>query len=235
MLQNHLLQLLALVAMEPPHSLDEPVFRSRKADLLSAVTTMTADDVVRHTRRGRYTSGHIAGRSVRAYTDEDGVHPDRHTETYAQATLTIDNWRWAGVPFLLRSGKGLAADRRSIAVHFKRVPHLAFLPQFVQANVLELALQPDRVTLQVNVNGVGDRLALESIALERTLATQELSAYARLMLDVLNGDASLSIRNDEVEESWRIVTPILTGWAEGRVPLIEYPAGSDGPRAASAS
>ena len=231
MLQNHLLQLLALVAMEPPHSLDEHVFRSRKADLLNAVTTMTADEVVRRTVRGRYSSGRIGDSLVDAYTDEDGVDPDRYTETYAQATLTIDNWRWAGVPFVLRSGKALAADRRSIAIHFKRVPHLAFLPgQAVQPNVLELALQPDRVTLQVNVNGVGDRLVLEPIALERTLATQDLSAYARLMLDVLHGDPSLSIRNDEVEESWRIVTPILQAWAEERVPLIEYPAGSDGPR-----
>jgi glucose-6-phosphate 1-dehydrogenase len=95
-----------------------------------------------------------------------------------------------------------------------------------------LDLQPDRVALHINVNGVGDRLVLETIALERTLAEQELSAYARLMLDVLNGDASLSIRNDEVEESWRIVTPILSVWAEGKVPLIDYPAGSGGPRAA---
>ena len=121
--------------------------------------------------------------------------------------------------------------RRSIAVYFKHVPHLAFLQdQLVAPNVLELQLQPDRVALQVNVNGVGDRLVLDTIALERTLAEQKLSAYARLMLDVLNGDASLSIRNDEVEESWRIVTPILSAWAESRVPLIEYPAGSEGPR-----
>jgi glucose-6-phosphate 1-dehydrogenase len=230
MLQNHLLQLLALVAMEPPHSLDEHVFRNRKADLLSAVSTLTPEDVVRHTVRGRYGRGRIDGRPVPGYVEEDGVRAERGTETYAQATLTIDNWRWAGVPFLLRSGKGLAANRRSIRVHFKRVPHLAFLEnQSVPPNVLELELQPDRVALSVNVNGVGDRLVLETIALEHTLAEQELSAYARLMLDVLKGDASLSIRNDEVEESWRIVTPILSVWADSGVPLIEYPAGSDGP------
>jgi glucose-6-phosphate 1-dehydrogenase len=234
MLQNHLLQLLTLVAMEPPHSLDEHVFRNRKADLLSAVSTLTPEDVVRHTVRGKYGRGRIDGRPVAGYVEEDGVKAERGTETYAQATLTIDNWRWAGVPFLLRSGKALAANRRSIRVHFKRVPHLAFLEnQSVPPNVLELELQPDRVALSVNVNGVGDRLVLETIALEHTLADQELSAYARLMLDVLKGDASLSIRNDEVEESWRIVTPILSVWADSGVPLIEYPAGSDGPRAAS--
>ena len=231
MLQNHLLQLLALVAMEPPHSLDEHVFRNRKAELLSAVTTLTPEDVVRDTVRGRYGPGAIEGVPVPGYIEEDGVVAERGTETYAQATLTIDNWRWAGVPFVLRSGKALAENRRSIAVHFKRVPHLAFLQnQSVPPNVLKLQLQPDRVALQVNVNGVGDRLVLETIALERTLAEQDLSAYARLMLDVLNGDASLSIRDDEVEESWRIVTPILNVWAEGRVPLIEYAAGSYGPR-----
>jgi glucose-6-phosphate 1-dehydrogenase len=230
MLQNHLLQLLALIAMEPPHSLDEGVFRSRKAELLSAVTTLSPEEVVRGTVRGRYGPGRLNGTSVRGYLEEDGVRPERQTETYAQATLTIDNWRWAGVPFILRSGKGLGANRRSIAVYFKSVPHLAFLRnQHVAANVLELGLRPDRVTLRVNVNGVGDRLLLEEIALERTLAAQELSAYARLLLDVVNGDASLSIRNDEVEESWRIVTPILNVWAEGGVPLIEYPAGSAGP------
>jgi glucose-6-phosphate 1-dehydrogenase len=219
--------------MEPPHSLDEHVFRNRKADLLSAVATLSPEDVVRHTVRGRYGRGEIDGVPVPGYVEEDGVRAERGTETYAQATLTIDNWRWAGVPFVLRSGKALAVNRRSIAVYFKRVPHLAFLQhQPVPPNVLELQLQPDRVALRVNVNGVGDRLVLETIALERTLAEQELSAYARLMLDVLNGDASLSIRDDEVEESWRIVTPILSAWADGRVPLIEYPAGSDGPRAA---
>ena len=231
MLQNHLLQLLALVAMEPPHALDERVFRNRKAEVLAAVATLTPEQVARQTIRGRYGPGRIDGLAVPGYVEEEGVTPERQTETYAQATLTIDNWRWAGVPFILRSGKGLAAARRSIAVHFKPVPHLAFLhDQPVPPNVLELALQPDRVTLQVNVNGVGDRLVLETIALERTLAKQDLSAYARLLLDVLNGDASLSIRNDEVEESWRIVTPILAVWAEEGVPLIEYPAGSDGPR-----
>ena len=199
------------------------------------MATLSPEEVVRGTVRGRYGPGRLNGASVRGYVEEDGVRPERQTETYAQATLSIDNWRWAGVPFTLRSGKGLGVARRSIAVYFKSVPHLAFLRnQQVARNVLELALQPDRVTLRVNVNGVGDRLMLEEIALERTLADQELSAYARLLLDVLNGDASLSIRDDEVEESWRIVTPILNVWAAGGVPLIEYPAGSGGPPMASA-
>jgi glucose-6-phosphate 1-dehydrogenase len=111
------------------------------------------------------------------------------------------------------------------------VPHLAFLQsQSVPPNVLALEFEPDRVALRLNVNGAGDRLVLETIALQHTLVEQELSPYARLMLDVLNGDPSLSIRDDEVEESWRIVTPILKVWGEGGVPLIDYPAGSDGPR-----
>ncbi|MDQ3349507.1 MAG: glucose-6-phosphate dehydrogenase [Acidobacteriota bacterium] len=230
MLQNHLLQLLALVAMEPPHSLDERVFRNRKADVLAAVPTLTPEEVVRHTVRGRYGPGHIDGRPVPGYLEEAGVDPERQTETYAEVTLTIDNWRWAGVPFTLRSGKALGTRRRSIAVQFKCVPHLAFLQNpSVPPNVLELGLQPDRVTLHANVNGAGDRLILEPIALEHTLPAQDLSAYARLLLDVLNGDPSLAIRDDEIEESWRIVTPILSAWADGSVPLVEYPAGSGGP------
>lgn len=222
-----------IVGLRFANRLFEPVWNSQhieRAEVLAAVATLTPEEVVRRTMRGRCGPGHINGVAVPGYTEEDGVAPERQTETYAQATLTIDNWRWAGVPFILRSGKALAVARRSIAVHFKDVPQLAFLQdQRVPPNVLELALQPDRVTLQVNVNGVGDRLVLETITLQRTLAAQELSAYARLLHDVLNGDASLSIRNDEVEESWRIVTPILAVWAEGRVPLVEYPAGSDGP------
>ena len=154
--------------------------------------------------------------TVPAYVEEPGVDPRRGTETFAQVTLAIDNWRWAGVPFTLRSGKALHRERREVAIHFKPVPHLAFGQRTQpQGNVLRLTLDPDRVALGLNINGPGDPFALAPVELDVTLAPQELPAYARLLLDVLRGDPTLSIRDDEAEESWRIVEPILDAWAAG--------------------
>lgn len=231
MIQNHLLQLLCLVAMEPPISLDERDLRDRKVDVLRAVRRLPPDVVARTTVRARYTAGRAGGRTLPAYVDEEGVDPARGTETYAAVTLWVDNWRWKDVPFVLRTGKALARDRREIAVHFRPVPHLIFdwAPE-PSTNVLALILDPDRVSFRVNLNGPGDPFELEPVELGLALAPQELPAYARLLLAVLEGDATLSIRGDEAEESWRIVEPILAAWAAGRVPLDEYPAGSDGPR-----
>ena len=235
MLQNHLLQLMALIGMEPPHTLDERVFRNRKAELLSAVATPTPQDVRQHTIRARYTAGTIEGAGVPAYVDEEGVVPSRNTETFAQVTLAVNNWRWAGVPFTLRSGKGLGEARRAIRVHYRPVPFVPFDPRApVTPNLLTMELEPDRVSILINLNGAGDRLVLEPGTLEHTLAGQELSPYARLLLDLLNGDSTLAIRADEVEESWRVMTPILHAWAAGDVPLHEYPAGSRGPTRAAA-
>jgi len=182
------------------------------------------------TVRGRYTAGRTDGRDIPAYVDEDGVDPNRETETFAQVSLWIDNWRWAGVPFILRSGKALQEDRREIAIHFKPVPHLAFVQESTpQINVLRLELNPDRLALGVNINGPGDPFDLEYIELDTDLAPQETSAYGRLLLDLLRGDLTHSIRDDEAEESWRIVEPILEAWGRRQVPLLEYPAGSAGP------
>ena len=227
LIQNHLLQLLCLVAMEPPIGLGERDLRDRKVDLLRAVRRLLPEEVASGTRRARYTAGQVGGRSSPAYAEEDGVDPARGTETYAEVSLQIDNWRWKGVPFLLRTGKALARDRRQIAVHFRPVPHLVFgaTPEPV-SNVLAFSLDPDRVTLRVNINGPGDPFDLEAAALDLELAPQELPAYARLLLAVLEGDATLSIRDDEAEESWRIVEPILGVWQAGGVPLGEYPAGA---------
>lgn len=231
MIQNHLLQLLCLIGMEPPFSLDEHDFRNRKVEVLRAVHRLAPEEVVQRTVRGRYSAGRIGDQELPAYVDEEGVDPTRGTETFAQVTLHINNWRWAGVPLILRSGKALARDRKEIAIHFKSVPHLPFrLGAEPSPNVLRLTLDPDRVALGVNINGQGDPFALESIALDAALAPEEVTAYGRLLLDVFNGDPTLFIRDDEAEELWRIVGPILDAWAQGRVPLREYPAGSDGPR-----
>lgn len=230
MVQNHLLQLLCLVSMEPPRTLDERQLRDRKVDVLRAVRRLSPAEVVAWTVRGRYSAGRIGELAIPAYAEEEGVDPQRGTETFAQVTLMIDNWRWAGVPFSLRSGKALGNDRREIAIHFKPVPHLAFeQPRAPWPNVLRLQLDPDRVSLGVNINGPGDPFNLQRVELDLTLAPQAPPAYGRLLLDVLRGDPTLFIRDDEAEESWQIIEPILGAWEEKGVPLLEYPAGSAGP------
>ena len=228
MLQNHLLQLLCFVAMEAPLSFSARDLRDRKLDVLQAVRRLSPDEVQEHTYRARYSAGRIGEKEVPAYKDEEGVEPERHTETFAQATLFIDNWRWAGVPFTLRSGKALARNRREIIIEYHPVPHLAFGQEKVpQPNKLRLEFRPDRMNIDLNLNGEGDPFVLEPATLDTDLAPQEVSAYGRLLLDVVQGDPTLSIRDDEAEESWRIMEPILKVWREERVPLEEYPAGSD--------
>jgi glucose-6-phosphate 1-dehydrogenase len=216
--------------MEPPPTFGEDDFRSHKVALLRAVRRLVADEISQSTRRGRYSQGIIGRREVPSYLNEPGVDANRETETFAQVTLYIDNWRWAGVPFVLRSGKALGQDQRQIAIHFKSVPHLAFTDEsYPSANVLRLELNPDRMALGVNINGAGDPFDLEYVELDVALTPQEISAYGRLLLDVVKGDLTLSIRDDEAEESWRIVEPILEAWRAGRSPLVEYPAGSTEP------
>jgi glucose-6-phosphate 1-dehydrogenase len=146
-------------------------------------------------------------------------------------TCWIDNWRWAGVPFSLRSGKALGARRCEIAVRFRGVPHLVFGQAHEPApNILRLMLDPDRIELSMNLNGAGDPFDLEPACLDTDLASQDLPAYSRLLLDIFEGDASLSIRGDEAEEVWRIMDPVLAAWAAGVAPLQDYAAGSDGPK-----
>ncbi|MGY2083411.1 glucose-6-phosphate dehydrogenase [Blastococcus sp. SYSU DS0539] len=231
MLQNHLLQMLAVVAMEPPTAMDARSLAARKADVLRAVRS--PEDPLRDTVRARYTAGTVGGRPLPDYTAEAGVQADRGTETYAEYTVGIDNWRWAGVPFRLRSGKALGADRHEIVLRFKPVPHLAFGREDGEGppepDVLRLRLDPDGISLELNLNGAGDPFDLERRALEVDLPPARLSAYGLLLQELLAGEAALSISDVEAEESWRIVEPILAAWAAGDVPLLEYPAGSDGP------
>jgi len=229
MLQNHLLQLLCLVAMEPPISLGDRDLRDRKVDVLRSIRPLTAEDVVARTRRARYASGRIGDRAIPAYVDEPGVDPAHRTETFAELSLELDNWRWAGTSFRLRTGKALRRDRKEVAVTFRPVPHLPFEHHGqTRANVLRFGLEPETVALELM--GTGHRPGtLAPITLTTRLAAAELPPYAQLLLDVLSRNAALSIRADEAEESWRVVTPVLQAWSEERVPLEEYPAGSDGP------
>jgi glucose-6-phosphate 1-dehydrogenase len=229
MLQNHLLQLLCLVAMEPPISLDARDLRDRKVDVLRSIRPLTDDDVIQHTRRARYTSGLIDGVPVPAYVDEDGVDPAHRTETFAEIELQLDSWRWHGTIFRLRTGKALGRNRKEVAAHFRPVPHLPRgLHGDPEPNVLRFGLEPESVV--VELSGIGPRAhTLVPLTLTAELEPAELPAYGRLLLDVFSRDPALSIRADEAEESWRVVTPVLAAWAKDLVPLQEYAAGSDGP------
>jgi glucose-6-phosphate 1-dehydrogenase len=231
MVQNHLLQLLCLVAMEPPLTLGERDLRDRKVDVLRSVRPLTDRDAARRTRRARYTAGRIGDRAVPSYADEDGVDPGRRTETFAEVELELDSWRWSGTTFRLRSGKALGQDRKEVAVRFRPVPHLPFGHEGrARPNVLRFGLEPEGMTL--DLTGIGSRAPVFTpLSLTARPDPSELPAYGRLLLDALRGDPALSIRGDEAEESWRVLTPVLDAWERDVVPLREYPAGSPGPAA----
>jgi len=229
MVQNHLLQLLCLIAMEPPVSLGERDLRNRKVDVLRSVNPLTPADAARNSRRARYTAGRCGGRDVPAYVDEQGVDPALGTETLAEISLQIDNWRWRGTVFRLRSGKALACDRKEVTVRFREVPHMPSGAEVAPApNVLRFGLDPE--SLDLELSGIGARRGKVSpVSLAAKLDPAELPAYGQLLLGILNHEAALSIRGDEAEESWRVVTPVLDAWSSGLVPMEEYPAGSAGP------
>ncbi|HEX6454590.1 MAG TPA: glucose-6-phosphate dehydrogenase [Trebonia sp.] len=229
MAQNHLLQLLCLVAMEPPVSMGERDLRDRKVDVLRSIRPITVSDAAKCTRRGRYAGGRIGDRDVPAYVDEEGVDPSHRTETFTEMLLELENWRWLGTRFRLRTGKALGRDRKEVTVRFRDVPHMPSGPAVHPApNVLRFGLEPE--TLSLELTGVGARVGeLSPLTLAAEITPAELPAYGHVLFDVLNDNAALSIRGDEAEESWRVVTPVLEAWASDLVPLQEYPAGSDGP------
>jgi glucose-6-phosphate 1-dehydrogenase len=229
MLQNHLLQLLCLVAMEPPISLGDRDLRDRKVDVLRSIRPLSQKEAVRTTCRARYAGGQIGERAVPAYIVEEGVDPERRTETFAEMQLELDNWRWAGTVFRLRTGKALRRDRKQVSVRFQPVPHLPFEHRGrARPNVLRFGLEPETVALELT--GTGPRPGtLVPLTLASHLDAPELPPYAHLLLDILRGNCALSIRADEAEESWRVVTPVIDAWSKELVPLQEYAAGSDGP------
>ncbi|WP_280336609.1 glucose-6-phosphate dehydrogenase [Nocardia wallacei] len=229
MVQNHLLQLLCLVAMEPPITLSERDLRDRKVDVLRSIRTLTDDDIPHRTRRARYSAGVIGDRRVPSYTDEPGVDPQRRTETFAEVHLAIDNWRWAGTDFVLRTGKALAADRKEVAIHFRPVPHMPFGHHgSIAPNVLRFGLDPEDLTLALTTIGAAVD-TLVPVTMTAPIQPPDLPAYGRLLLDVLLGNPALSIRGDEAEAAWRVVTPIISAWTRNVTPLHDYPAGSLGP------
>ena len=230
MVQSHLLQIMALMALEPPASVDERDLRDAVATVLRASSIKAP--YARSTRRGRYTAGSIDGRKVPDYAREDGVDPARGTETLAEVEVQIDNWRWQGVPFILRSGKALGIKRKEAVVTFRPVPHLPKGFTGVDSpNQLRIGFGPDTLQFDVDVNGPGDVLSLDRATLEAELSASELLPYGEVLEGVLTGDPLLSVRADTAEDCWRIVEPVLKAWARDSAPLQEYAAGSAGPEA----
>ncbi|WP_104175407.1 glucose-6-phosphate dehydrogenase [Arthrobacter sp. Y81] len=228
MIQSHLLQIMALMAIEPPASVDERDLRDAVATLLRASSIKAP--YRSSTRRARYTAGSIDGRKVPDYAKEKGVDASRNTETLAEVQVDIDNWRWQGVPFILRSGKALGAKRKEAVVTFKPVPHLPRGFTGVDSpNQLRIGFGPDTLQFDVDVNGPGNVLSLDRTTLNAELSASELLPYGEVLEGVLTGDPLLSVRADTAEDCWRIVEPVIKAWSRGSVPLEEYAAGTSGP------
>jgi glucose-6-phosphate 1-dehydrogenase len=230
MIQSHLLQVLAVVAMEPPSTLDSDDLRGAMAQALRA-TRVWEGKPNTSSRRGRYTAGVVNGEKLGSYVKQDGVDPERMTETLAEIAFSIDNWRWAGVPFVLRSGKALEDSRKGVIITFRPVPHLptGMTGTSIPAQ-LHISLDPHMMHLDLNINGEGDPFSLDSVTLSTSFADSTLGAYGEVLEGILRGDPALSVRGDVAEECWRIVTPVLNAWRKNTVPLDNYSAGSAGPR-----
>jgi glucose-6-phosphate 1-dehydrogenase len=234
MLQNHLMQLFALCAMEPPSLWDGEVLREHKVELLRSVRSVTPDAMASAAVRGQYAAGTSSGAPVIAYRAEDHIAPDSRTETYAALKLFVDHWRWQGVPFYLRSGKRMSSNCTEIALELREPPALLFndADGIVPSNWIVLRLRPDEtIEFDAVAKRPGLGLSTERVTLSttsRAVGGAEYSAYEQLLLDVIAGDRSLFIRGDEAMEAWRIVQPVLDAWAADGEPTL-YPSGSDGP------
>ncbi|WP_035855346.1 glucose-6-phosphate dehydrogenase [Cryptosporangium arvum] len=229
MIQSHLLQILAMLAMDAPPSLEAHEFRDSKAQVLRA-THVWGDDPRAASRRARYTAGTIGDRSLPSYADEPGVDPARGTETLAEVVLAVDTWRWAGVPFRLRSGKAVGNRRKEAVVTFKPAPWVPTgLTGPDRPDRLRILFSPDRLELDLDINGPGDPFVLDPVTLGSDFGPGDLPPYGEVLRGVLDDDPTLSVRGDTAEMCWHIVQPVVDAWRAGEVPLQEYPAGSAGP------
>jgi glucose-6-phosphate 1-dehydrogenase len=250
-IQNHVIQLMAIVGMEAPSKVMGETVRDEKVKLLRAVRPIHPDDALSHTVRGQYAAGWIDGENVPAYREEPGVSPTSLRETFVAMKLDIDNWRWAGTPFYLRTGKRLPKRATEIAIQFRRVPHSPFggrdatpagnLPKdSIDPNLLVLRIQPDEgITLRFSAKVPGQSMRIRTVNMDflygSAFLTESPEAYERLLLDCMLGDATLFAREDEVEEAWRICTAILDGWRAhppDRDNTPNYASGTWGPEAA---
>ncbi len=241
MVQNHLLQLLCIVAMEPPSSIDADAVRDAKLQVLRALRPFAESDVHARSVRGQYRAGAVGGQPVPGYLEEPGIPAGSHTETFVALRVDIDNWRWAGVPFYLRTGKRMQERLAEIVVNFRHVPHQILEPArgAFAHNRLVIRLQPDdALMLQVQAKTPGDGMRVQpmslSLSFEDSAATRRLDAYERLLMDVIRGRLTLFMRRDELEAAWRWVEPILHGWADSSDAPKPYISGTWGPAASSA-
>ncbi|MFG1496370.1 glucose-6-phosphate dehydrogenase [Saccharospirillum sp. HFRX-1] len=241
MIQNHLLQLLCLVAMGVPVSLDADAVRAEKLKVLKSLQTMSLDKVRRNTVRAQYAAGNVGGKAVPGYKEEEGGKPNSQTETFVAIRADIHNWRWRGVPFYLRTGKRLPARYSEIVIQFKDVPHSIF-PEGsnLASNKLVIRLQPEE-SIQLNMMnklpGLGEGMQVTPVTLNLTMPdhiadSRVPEAYERLILDVIRGNSTLFVHRDEVEAAWVWADAILDGWKQSTVAPHSYPAGSWGPQAA---
>ena len=241
MVQNHLLQVLALVAMEPPVSLEAEAVRDEKVKLLKSIRPIEMGQVAASVVRGQYAAGEIAGSKVPGYRQEPRVKPDSNTDTFVALRLLVDNWRWSGVPFYLRTGKRLPSSSSEVRIQFRPTPHVLFAAQCgknLDANSLILRLQPNEgINLRFNGKAPGINMEIRPVRMQfdyhAEFGAYTPEAYQRLLLEVIANDSTLFIRRDEVETAWSIVDPIRQAWAG--VPLEEtafYPAGTWGPASA---
>ncbi|MDQ1534713.1 MAG: glucose-6-phosphate 1-dehydrogenase [Actinomycetota bacterium] len=240
--QNHGMQVLSLTAMEAPASFSADAIRDEKVKVLRSVDPLSQEELGTSVVRGQYTAGTVDAQAVVGYRDEEGVAPDSQTETYIALRFCVDNWRWAGVPFYLRAGKRLAKRVTEVVLQFKPVPHLA-LPasavQSIEPNTMVLRIQPDEgIRLEFGAKVPGSTWSVRTVGLDfefrEGFAEAAPEAYERLLLDVMLGDSTLFIREDEVDAAWQIVQPVLDGIAAGLVPVRRYSSGTWGPAAADA-
>jgi glucose-6-phosphate 1-dehydrogenase len=228
MIQSHLLQVMAVIAMDVPATLMERDVRDGIATVLRA--SSVPEPYGESTRRARYTAGTAGARDLPNYVDEQGIDAARGTETLAEIDVRVNNWRWAGVPFILRSGKALGRKRKEAVITYKPVPHLPTGFHGVDTPTrLHIGFGPDTLRLDLDVNGPGDLFTLNRVNLLTELASDALLPYGEVLDGVLSGDPLLSVRGDTAEECWRIVEPVLQAWQADSVPLQEYQAGSAGP------
>lgn len=244
MIQNHLLQLLCMVAMESPVTFDAEEIRNRKVDVLHAIRRFGREDVGKYAVRGQYGPGWIKGQKVPGYREESGVDPKSNTETFASIKFYLDNWRWHGVPFYLRTGKRMQEKGSSITIQFRQVPHLTFpnaMAENMLPNRLVINIQPQmdiRLRFMAKKQGMGMMLKPAEMVFdfnECTTPAQTPEAYETLLLDAMEGDATLFMRSDQVEVAWEVITPILETWSSRpSLEFANYAAGTWGPENAEA-
>ncbi|MDQ2696654.1 MAG: glucose-6-phosphate dehydrogenase [Pseudomonadota bacterium] len=240
MVQNHILQMLCILAMEPPISIDPDAVRDEKLKVLKALKPITERDAINKTVRGQYRAGAVGGSPVPAYLDEPNVPRDSATETFVALKVEIETWRWAGVPFFLRTGKRMQEKITEIVVFFREVPHSIFntVSGVPEGNRLVIRLHPQEgLKLFLMAKSPGDEMRLRPVNLNlnfsETFKTRQLEAYERLMMDVLRGNLTLFVRNDELEAAWRWVDPIFDAWRAHGDPPKTYNAGTWGPSAST--